>query len=97
MRFLFVHGTGVRRDGYDPLFELVARELLARFPEAETVPCYWGDEHGATLGAGGASIPGFAAAVSAPEALVDRADGGWTLLYVDPLCELPPVPSTRAA
>lgn len=94
MRFLFVHGTGVRRGGYDPLFELVSRELLARFPEAETVPCYWGDDHGATLGAGGASIPGFApaapgsAAEPEAEALVDRADGGWTLLYVDPLCEL---------
>ncbi|MBP0453159.1 hypothetical protein J5Y04_26985 [Kitasatospora sp. RG8] len=60
MRFLFVHGTGVRRAGYDPLFELVARELTARFPDAEVAPCYWGDDHGATLAAGGASIPGFA-------------------------------------
>ncbi|MFJ9692173.1 hypothetical protein [Kitasatospora sp. NPDC101183] len=82
MRFLFVHGTGVRRDGYDPLFELVSRELLARFPGAETVPCYWGDEYGATLGAGGASIPGFTPTAAAPD------DGGWSLLYVDPLCEL---------
>ncbi|MFI6848266.1 hypothetical protein OG535_03405 [Kitasatospora sp. NBC_00085] len=95
MRFLFVHGTGVRREGYDPLFELVARELTARFPEAVVEPCYWGDDHGATLAAGGASIPGFAglpvpaaAAPAQPEALVDRVDGGWTLLLVDPLCEL---------
>ncbi|MEU1287701.1 hypothetical protein [Kitasatospora sp. NPDC005856] len=104
MRFLFVHGTGVRRDGYDPLFERVSRELLARFPDAETVPCYWGDDHGATLGAGGASIPGFPGlspslptspdqrcggpVVPGPETLVSQSDGGWTLLYVDPLCEL---------
>ncbi|MFJ3791611.1 hypothetical protein [Kitasatospora sp. NPDC090091] len=97
MRFLFVHGTGVRREGYDPLFELVARELTERFPAADVVPCYWGDDHGVTLAAGGASIPGFAG-LPAPsadpggavpaEALVDRADGGWTLLLVDPLCEL---------
>ncbi|MFG3054128.1 hypothetical protein ACGFZP_24665 [Kitasatospora sp. NPDC048239] len=110
MRFLFVHGTGVRREGYDPLFELVARELRARFPDADVVPCYWGDEHGVTLSAGGASIPGFAGLpLDAPEPPVDRpgwvdapgefdaldesgapdrADGGWTLLFVDPLCEL---------
>ncbi|MFF2043448.1 hypothetical protein ACFVVX_23805 [Kitasatospora sp. NPDC058170] len=110
MRFLFVHGTGVRREGYDPLFELVARELRARFPDADVVPCYWGDEHGATLSAGGASIPGFAGLpMGAPGSLdgqpghagqadpadwpdwpeaPDRADGGWTLLLVDPLCEL---------
>ncbi|MFD0345709.1 hypothetical protein ACFQ0M_05720 [Kitasatospora aburaviensis] len=42
MRFLFVHGTGVRREGYDPLFELVARELTERSPAADVVPCYWG-------------------------------------------------------
>ncbi|MCG6493843.1 hypothetical protein [Kitasatospora sp. A2-31] len=96
MRFLFVHGTGVRREGYDPLFELVARELTKRFPAADVVPCYWGDDHGVTLAAGGASIPGFAGLPTPPadpagvpaEALVDRVDGGWTLLLVDPLCEL---------
>ncbi|MEU6236870.1 hypothetical protein [Kitasatospora sp. NPDC047058] len=95
MRFLFVHGTGVRRAGYDPLFELVARELTARFPDADVVPCYWGDDHGVTLAAGGASVPGFAglppgapAAPVEPEQLVAPADGGWTLLLADPLCEL---------
>ncbi|MFJ6138174.1 hypothetical protein [Kitasatospora sp. NPDC092286] len=95
MRFLFVHGTGVRREGYDPLFELVARELGARFPDAGVEPCYWGDEYGATLSAGGASIPGFVGLSGGgrpepvePAGLVGRADGGWTLLFVDPLCEL---------
>ncbi|MGW6916097.1 hypothetical protein ACWGB8_20105 [Kitasatospora sp. NPDC054939] len=96
MRFLFVHGTGVRREGYDPLFALVARRLGERFPGADVVPCYWGDDHGATLGAGGASVPGFPGLPAQPgpsapsSGPADGADGAddWTLLIADPLCEL---------
>ncbi|MGW4897415.1 hypothetical protein ACWEQL_34960 [Kitasatospora sp. NPDC004240] len=99
MRFLFVHGTGVRREGFDPLFALVAEELGARFPDAEVAPCYWGDEYGAALGAGGASIPGFPGlpaqagptgptGPTGPWSPVAEEHDDWTLLLADPLCEL---------
>ncbi|MFE0012076.1 hypothetical protein [Streptomyces erythrochromogenes] len=57
MRFLFVHGTGVRRERHDRLFALVRERLTARFPDAAVDSCYWGDRFGATLGAGGRSGP----------------------------------------
>ncbi|MGH4032883.1 hypothetical protein ACQB60_28565 [Actinomycetota bacterium Odt1-20B] len=89
MRFIFVHGTGVRRKRYDQLATLVASGLTARFPGAELVPCYWGDAHGAKLSAGGASIPGFGgtrgAAAASP---LDQETAEWLLLLADPLCEL---------
>ncbi|MFC9812616.1 hypothetical protein ACFVJM_11195 [Streptomyces virginiae] len=88
MRFLFVHGTGVRRERHDRLFALVRDRLTARFPEARVDSCYWGDRFGATLGAGGRSVPGLRpAAGSAPDA-VDAETAEWTLLLADPLCEL---------
>ncbi|MFB7148525.1 MULTISPECIES: hypothetical protein [Streptomyces] len=88
MRFLFVHGTGVRRERHDRLFALVRERLTARFPEARVDSCYWGDRFGATLGAGGRSVPGLRpAAGSAPDA-VDAETAEWTLLLADPLCEL---------
>ncbi|APU42838.1 hypothetical protein [Streptomyces sp. TN58] len=89
MRFLFVHGTGVRRERHDRLFALVRERLTARFPEARVESCYWGDRFGATLGADGRSVPGLRPA-SAPGP-VDPAEAEtaeWTLLLADPLCEL---------
>ncbi|MEU3920091.1 hypothetical protein [Streptomyces sp. NPDC029004] len=93
MRFVFVHGTGVRRKGYDELSARVSAALLERFPAAEFVPCYWGDEYGAALSAGGASIPGVdgtrggfdGAAAGSP---LDQETAEWMLLLADPLCEL---------
>ncbi|MBC2904361.1 hypothetical protein [Streptomyces cupreus] len=87
MRFVFVHGTGVRRERFDELFRLVSAGLLKRFPGAEVEPCYWGDEFGATLSAGGASVPG-----TTPMAPADIDDdpetAEWLLLLTDPFCEL---------
>ncbi|MFJ3883328.1 hypothetical protein ACIPW5_38510 [Streptomyces sp. NPDC090077] len=83
MRFLFVHGTGVRRERHDALFGLVRERLGERFPGAEAESCFWGERFGAEPGAGARSVPG------APEG----PDGGdeaaeWGLLLADPLCEL---------
>ncbi|MFD6231208.1 hypothetical protein ACFWFZ_30750 [Streptomyces sp. NPDC060232] len=86
MRFLFVHGTGVRRERHDRLFALVRERLTARFPEARVDSCYWGDRFGATLGADGRSVPGLRPA-AAPDP-VDAETAEWTLLLADPLCEL---------
>lgn len=89
MRFIFVHGTGVRRERYEQLSALVSSGLSRRIPDAEVVSHYWGDDFGATLGAGGASIPGFdgtrGAAVNDP---LNQATAEWQLLLMDPLCEL---------
>ncbi|MGW5847184.1 hypothetical protein ACWFQ8_04310 [Streptomyces sp. NPDC055254] len=84
MRFLFVHGTGVRRERHDTLFALVRERLAARFPGADVDSCYWGDRFGATLGAGGRSVPGLR---PLPDP-VDAETAEWALLVADPLCEL---------
>ncbi|KJY21514.1 MULTISPECIES: hypothetical protein [Streptomyces] len=88
MRFLFVHGTGVRRERHDRLFALVRGRLTARFPEARVDSCYWGDRFGATLGAGGRSVPGLRPAAGAAPDAVDEETAEWALLLADPLCEL---------
>ncbi|MFE9933775.1 hypothetical protein [Streptomyces sp. NPDC005533] len=89
MRFLFVHGTGVRRERHDRLFALVRERLTRRFPDAAVESCYWGDRFGATLGAGGRSVPGLRR--PGPDAEPDPVDAEtaeWALLLADPLCEL---------
>ncbi|MFE0578972.1 hypothetical protein [Streptomyces sp. NPDC058874] len=88
MRFLFVHGTGVRRDRHDRLFALVRERLTARFPGAAVDSCYWGDRFGATLGAGGRSLPGSKSATGASPDPTDAETAEWALLLADPLCEL---------
>ncbi|MFD3546896.1 alpha/beta fold hydrolase [Streptomyces sp. NPDC058655] len=92
MRFVFVHGTGVRRERHDRLFALVRERLTGRFPDAAVDSCYWGDRFGATLGAGGGSVPGLrprpGAGPDAPPDPVDAETAEWALLLADPLCEL---------
>ncbi|MFG2976143.1 hypothetical protein ACGFYY_24585 [Streptomyces sp. NPDC048331] len=89
MRFLFVHGTGVRRERHDRLFALVRERLTAGFRGAAVDSCYWGDRFGATLGAGGRSVPGLRPGPqgAAPDP-VDEETAEWALLLADPLCEL---------
>lgn len=78
---IFVHGTGVRRAGYDSSFQLV-REALKGRRDFTVHPCYWGD-----LGATppGCSVPGVEA-WAAPER--DYNVALWGVLYEDPLYEL---------
>ncbi|MGW1507115.1 alpha/beta fold hydrolase [Streptomyces mirabilis] len=87
MRFIFVHGTGVRRERFDDLFRWVREGVSKRFQNADVVPCYWGDTFGSALGAGGASVPGMATTRGAvdPE---EEAAAEWLLLLTDPFCEL---------
>ncbi|MFJ6792697.1 hypothetical protein [Streptomyces sp. NPDC091268] len=86
MRFLFVHGTGVRRERHETLFALVRTRLTARFPDADVDSCFWGDRFGATLSAGGRSVPGLGGPGAVDAADAEAAE--WTLLLADPLCEL---------
>ncbi|MFI5761341.1 hypothetical protein ACIA8F_10385 [Streptomyces sp. NPDC051563] len=87
MRFLFVHGTGVRRERHDMLFALVRDRLTARFPGAVVDSCFWGERFGATLSAQGRSVPGLGADGAAPGADEEEI-AEWGLLVADPLCEL---------
>ncbi|QIJ65316.1 hypothetical protein [Streptomyces sp. JB150] len=87
MRFIFVHGTGVRRPRFDELFGHVTERLLKRFPDAEVEPCYWGDDFGTTLAADGASVPGMGPA-DTPAPRDDPESAEWLLLLTDPYCEL---------
>ncbi|WP_407836636.1 hypothetical protein ACE1OC_09460 [Streptomyces sp. DSM 116496] len=87
MRFLFVHGTGVRRERHDTLFALVRDRLTARFPGATVDSCFWGERYGATLSADGRSVPGLGAPGTAPGPDEEEI-AEWGLLIADPLCEL---------
>lgn len=88
MRILFVHGTGVRRERFDALCTLIGDRLTPLLPDAELVPAYWGDDHGANL-TGIRSLPGTPTtrAAELPEP-VGQDVALWALLLADPLCEL---------
>ncbi|MFD3586194.1 hypothetical protein [Streptomyces sp. NPDC058683] len=91
---VFVHGTGVREPGFSALVGRVAAGLTARRDGLRVVPYYWGAAHGATLAAGGVSLPsrsgaergvGEDAATQDPD---DEAAATWGTLYRDPYAEL---------
>lgn len=99
VRLLFVHGTGVRRESHDVVFELIKKGFADVLPGVPVTPCFWGEEYGVSLDVGGRSIPATKAAprlaaVEATEA-IDPADQAvseeiatWGLLVADPLYEL---------
>ncbi|MFD8259582.1 alpha/beta fold hydrolase [Streptomyces griseoluteus] len=92
---VFIHGTGVREPGFTALVGRVAAGLAAVRDGLRIVPYYWGATHGATLGAGGASLPagpgGTSRGLSEGPAGVDGDDAetaAWAALYADPYAEL---------
>ncbi|WP_329440495.1 hypothetical protein [Streptomyces canus] len=92
---VFIHGTGVREPGFSKLAGRVAAGLTALREGLRVVPYYWGGTHGATLAAGGASLPASPAATSrglADTPSTARADddtaAAWAALYADPYTEL---------
>ncbi|MGC9437362.1 hypothetical protein [Streptomyces sp. WG5] len=96
---VFIHGTGVREPGFSALagrFSVGVTELRGGL---RVVPYYWGGEHGATLAAGGASLPpvsGRSRGPSAPDA-DDDGTAAWAALYADPYAELALAASGSAA
>ncbi|GGM09798.1 hypothetical protein GCM10010129_62190 [Streptomyces fumigatiscleroticus] len=92
---VFIHGTGVREPGFSALAGRVAAGLTALRDGLRLVPHYWGGTHGATLAAGGASLPPAhgttrspAARPAAPGADAEDTTAAWAALYADPYAEL---------
>jgi len=88
---LFVHGTGVRGERYLAEFGRVRANIQQRRPDVQVLPCRWGDQLGATLHAGGASVPAEAPGRKVnDEAAAEQAwrMSQWGLLELDPLHEL---------
>ncbi|MEJ1197503.1 MULTISPECIES: hypothetical protein [unclassified Streptomyces] len=87
---VFIHGTGVREPGFSALAGRFSAGVTALRGGLRIVPYYWGGEHGATLAAGGASLPP-AAGTSRGPAAPDAGDDDtaiWAALYADPYAEL---------
>ncbi len=90
---VFIHGTGVREPGFSALAGRVAAGLNALRGGLRVAPYYWGGAHGATLAAGGASLPPAAGTSRGPaETPADQGDddtaAAWAALYADPYAEL---------
>ncbi|MEV0634043.1 hypothetical protein AB0I77_03515 [Streptomyces sp. NPDC050619] len=91
---VFIHGTGVREPGFSALAGRVAAGLTAWRDGLRVVPYYWGAAHGATLAAGGASLPSWSGTTRglgegpAEPATGDETVATWALLYADPYAEL---------
>ena len=86
---VFVHGTGVRKHGYDDTLAVI-REQLAHWPNARVAECRWGEAHGCRLHASGASVPTYDAARAIDHQLTaqEAEEALWGLLLRDPLSEL---------
>ncbi|MCD9593359.1 hypothetical protein [Streptomyces sp. 8ZJF_21] len=88
---VFVHGTGVRAKSYEKSLARVVSGLGRVRADIRVVRCFWGEEHGASLGLDGASIPARSKSRGAGgDEVLDEDDplAVWALLEVDPLAEL---------
>jgi hypothetical protein len=86
---LFVHGTGVRGEGYARTFRLIGTRLAETAGGIPLNGCFWGDIEGARLHADGISVPGYrdTRGTGGPSAM-EREVALWSVLYTDPLYEL---------
>jgi hypothetical protein len=91
---VFVHGTGVREPGLSALVARVTAGLAAQRDGLRVVSYAWGAAHGATLAAGGASLPPLSGTTRglgegpAGPAPGDGTAAAWAALYADPYAEL---------
>ncbi|MET7481920.1 alpha/beta fold hydrolase [Streptomyces sp. NPDC005538] len=85
---VFIHGTGVREPGFSALAGRVAAGLTELRDGLRIVPYYWGGAHGATLAAGGASLPPYPGSTARGPAAADDTAAAWAVLYSDPYAEL---------
>ncbi|GAA2324395.1 hypothetical protein SVIO_041060 [Streptomyces violaceusniger] len=88
---VFVHGTGVRAKSYEKSLARVVSGLGRVRAEIRVARCFWGEEHGASLGLGGASLPVRTKNRGVgDDGALDEDDplAVWALLEADPLAEL---------
>lgn len=84
---VFVHGTGVREPAYTNTFDAVRAGLTQALPTVTVHPCYWGGEHGSTIGAG-QSIPLYAQTMGLAGSSTSNSVFEWSMLLDDPLIEM---------
>ena len=85
---LFVHGTGVRAAGYTATLDTVERQVARHGLDVDVRGCYWGEAEGATLAAGGTSIPGYDESGGKQASEADQTLALWSVLLTDPWYEL---------
>lgn len=95
---LFVHGTGVRKEGYDASLALIQRQIKAHELSVGVAECRWGEHCGASLASRGLSVPTYG--TSRAVGTMGEADGEralWHHLMQDPAYELAMLPAQARA
>lgn len=85
---IFVHGTGVRAQAWASSFAVVKRRLLDLDPAVSVHGCFWGGPEGATLRAGGRSIPTYTDTGGNDPSAAEEDVALWAVLYTDPYYEI---------
>ncbi|RQP22188.1 lipase family protein [Piscinibacter terrae] len=85
---LFVHGTGVREDGYKASLAVIERQLGQCGLDAKVASCRWGEKVGARLNFDGASIPTYGDSRGVGVSDADKNRAMWSMLLQDPGFEL---------
>ena len=86
---LFVHGTGVRGEGYARTLRLIGSRLTGPSGRIPLNGCFWGESEGARLHAAGRSVPGYAGTGGdGGPSEAEREVALWAVLYTDPWYEL---------
>ncbi len=86
---IFVHGIGGRQENYDITYQKIKQIIQHEKPSAEVKPCLWGDDYGAKLLAGGASIPNYRETGGEEDSKEEKfLERRWNELYQDPFWEI---------
>ena len=85
---VFVHGTGVREQGWANSFAVVKQRLLGHDSVISVHGCFWGWSEGAELKADGASIPDYAETRGDDPSPAEEDLALWAVLYTDPWYEI---------
>jgi pimeloyl-ACP methyl ester carboxylesterase len=85
---VFVHGTGVREEGYSRAFSTFRASVQKRLPEVTVLPCGWGKFLGTELAFGGASIPSYRERPAKDRTKDFESDLKWAIADADPVHDL---------
>lgn len=85
---LFVHGTGVRAEGYTATLRQIEQRAVRYELPVTVCGCFWGEAEGAHLAAGGRSIPDYAGTGGGEPTEDEKLVALWSVLYTDPWYEL---------